>query len=448
MIHSIIKNLLNGDKRTVLLKKNIYGSFLIKGWSCFIQLLLVPMTLNCLNKYEYGIWLTINSILIWVDSFDIGLGNGLRNCLARSIAQDDKERGRIQVSTAFVMLLAIMSVAFIIIFVILDNTDCNKLLNVSPYKVPNLKTILMISFAMVCVTFVFKIVGNVYMSLQLPAINNLLIAVGQTLSFIGIFILSFFGKATLLQVALIYTFFPLLVYMMAFPVTFSKYKYLRPVFNLFDKNELVSLFSLGIEFFFVQIGALILFASSNILISHLFSPQEVTPYQISYRYYGLTNILFTIISAPLWTATTDAYTKGDLKWIVSMVMKMKKVMLFFFIILIIMVLVADYIYELWVGSDIHIPFVMSVVMAAYMAVVIYGTCYSNILCGIGKIRLITTITIIEAFIYIPLAIYMGKQIGIVGIIVALITVNAISAIVNKIQFEKITKGKAKGIWNK
>ena len=86
MIKNKISALFKGDQRTVLLLKNIIGSFVIKGWNCVVQLLLVPITLNCLTQYEYGIWLTINSILIWIDSFDIGLGNGLRNQLTQSLA--------------------------------------------------------------------------------------------------------------------------------------------------------------------------------------------------------------------------------------------------------------------------------------------------------------------------------------------------------------------------
>ena len=100
-----IRNILHSNnQRTALLKKNILGSFVIKGWNCVVQLLLVPITLNCLTQYEYGIWLTINSVLVWIDSFDIGLGNGLRNQLTKSIAELDMERGRRQVSTTLVML--------------------------------------------------------------------------------------------------------------------------------------------------------------------------------------------------------------------------------------------------------------------------------------------------------------------------------------------------------
>lgn len=88
------KKIFNGNERTVLIKKNIAGSILIKGWNCIVQLLLVPITLNCLNQYEYGIWLTINSILLWIDQFDIGLGNGLRNKLAEALAKGDKGKSQ------------------------------------------------------------------------------------------------------------------------------------------------------------------------------------------------------------------------------------------------------------------------------------------------------------------------------------------------------------------
>ena len=57
-----------------------------------IYLLLVPITLGYLNPYEYGVWLTLNSILVWFNSFDIGLGNGLRNKLTIALAENDLKK--------------------------------------------------------------------------------------------------------------------------------------------------------------------------------------------------------------------------------------------------------------------------------------------------------------------------------------------------------------------
>ena len=40
----------NSNKRTSLLQKNIIASFLIKGWSALVVLLMVPATLHCLGE--------------------------------------------------------------------------------------------------------------------------------------------------------------------------------------------------------------------------------------------------------------------------------------------------------------------------------------------------------------------------------------------------------------
>ena len=34
----------------------MFASFIVKGWSVVVQLLLVPLTLSCLGVYENGVW--------------------------------------------------------------------------------------------------------------------------------------------------------------------------------------------------------------------------------------------------------------------------------------------------------------------------------------------------------------------------------------------------------
>lgn len=66
------------DKRTTTIKKNIIGSFLIKGCSIIISLMLVPITLGYVSSELYGIWLTLSSIMMWISFFDIGFTLGLK----------------------------------------------------------------------------------------------------------------------------------------------------------------------------------------------------------------------------------------------------------------------------------------------------------------------------------------------------------------------------------
>lgn len=443
-----VKRLFNGDDRTTLMLKNIAGSFLIKGWNCIVQFLLVPITLNCLTQYEYGVWLTVNSILIWIDQFDIGLGNGLRNKLAEALAKDEKKRAKALVSTTFITLFFIIIPIVLVAIGVLHTIDCYQFLKVNTNIIPNLSGLLEVLVALVGGTFVFKFIGNVYLGLQLPAINNLLLVVGQTLSLVVIYILSLNGVHSLYVVAVVYTASPLVVYLLSYPITFSKYKFLSPSLRAFDKSELKGLFSLGLTFFFVQVAGLVIFASSNILITNILSPSDVTLYQISYRYFSLLIMIFTLISAPLWSATTDAYARGDVKWIQNIMDKMRRTMFVFSGCLVLMLLASSTFYKIWVGDKISITWSLSSLMAVYVAVLIYSTCYSNVLFGIGKLRMITYITVLEAIIYIPLAICLSHQWGLYGIVVALIIVNMMCAVCNRIQYSMLMTGKAHGIWNK
>ena len=442
------EKIIKGDARTKLVKKNIAGSLIIKGWNCIVQFMLVPITLDCLTQYEYGVWLTVNSILIWIDQFDIGLGNGLRNRLAEAIAADEKEKARNLVSTTLVSLFCIIFPIVLSVIYILHHVDCYALLNVDRNTVHGFSGLLSVLVALVGGTFVLKVIGNVYLGLQLPAINNLLVVAGQTLALAIIFVLSQLGIHSLYAVAVAYTTSPLLVYLLSYPITFARYKFLSPSISRFRRAEFKGIFSLGLTFFFIQVAGLVIFASSNILITRLLSPADVTIYQISYRYFSLVIMIFTLISAPLWTATTDAYTKGDIDWIRHTEGKMRKVMCAFTLLLLCLYGCSKLFYTLWVGSSVHIGWNLSAYMAIYVAVLMYSTCYSNILFGIGKLYMITIVTVFEAAIYIPLAVWLGGRFGLDGIVCALILVNTLCAVCNKIQCSKLIGGKAVGIWNK
>lgn len=112
----MLSTFFQGNKRTVLLKKNVIASFVLNGGSILISFVLVPMTLGYLNEYEYGVWLTLNSILSWIYIFDIGLGNGLRNRLTEALARNDFKSAKIYVSTSFFCMSIIAGLIFGIFF--------------------------------------------------------------------------------------------------------------------------------------------------------------------------------------------------------------------------------------------------------------------------------------------------------------------------------------------
>lgn len=433
--------------RSRYLYANIAASFLIKGWSAVVVLLLVPATLHCLGEYQNGIWLTISSLLLWIDNMDIGLGNGLRNKVAEYMAHDETERTRRLISSTFAMLTCIIIPVLLILLLLIAASDPYGVLNAEPSKVSHLDQVLMVTVTLVCTSFIFKLIGNFYMGLQLPAVSNLLIALGQTLALVGTYIVLWSGSHSLMHIALVNTAAPLLVYLIAYPITFYyKYSQLRPAFSLINLKEAKEVVNMGAQFFIMQISSVVLFMTSNLLISKLFSPSMVTPYQITYRYFSVLLVAFTVICMPFWNATTDAYERNDIEWIRQATRKLRLMTIGILVMMMVMVVISPWVYDIWIG-DITIDFRMSIVMATYIFILIYSMRYSYFINGIGKLRLQLIFTVSAAIIFIPLA-YLATQWthNIIWFMVVMCLVNIPGLIINRIQFHKLINGKATGIW--
>ena len=431
-----------GDQRTVKIKKNIFASILLKGIDILIYLLLVPLTLGYLNAYEYGIWLTLNSILLWINSFDIGLGNGLRNKLAIAIAKEDWNLGKIYVSTTFYTLVIITLLLFGIIYLCCSYINWYSVLNVATDSVPHLDDVVLFSFACFCLNFVFKFVESIYLAMQLPAITNLMKLLGHGLSLILIWVLTQVTEGSLLYVAVTYSISPVFIYIAAYPITFSwKYPQISPSLKCIQFTYLKDLMGIGMQFFFLQIAGIILFASSNIIISQILGPENVTPYNIAYRYFSVIPLIFAILITPMWSAVTDAYTRGEIDWIKRSMYKIRKLLFLTGIVIFLMIVCADIAYKLWIGSKVSIPFTLTLCMGIYIYILVWSLSYSNFLNGIGKLKLQVINTAFVAVIFYPLAVFLTKIGGVTFMVIAMILTNLSGAILNTMQFNQIIKNR-------
>lgn len=438
------------DKRTALIGKNIVFSFLLKMWSSVVIFLLVPYTLKCLGEYQNGVWLTISSLLLWIDQLDIGLGNGLRNKLASYIADENIEKAREAVSSTFCMLIVVVIPVAIILCVFTNYANLYSLLNIDENIVKNLPKVFTVAIILVCATFVLKFIGNFYLGIQLPSINNLLVVSGQTFALLGTIFLYYSGVSSLVYIAVANTLPPLIIYIVAYIYTFYfRYKTLRPYFGGIRKSMVKQLFDFGVQFFILQMAGCILFMTSNMLISRLFSPNIVTPYQITYRYFSIVLMVFTVICTPYWSATTDAYKKNDIAWIVKSNKLLNKILASMGAMEILMVAVSPVFYGIWIGKEVTIPLSMTIMMGIYMFVTVSSLRFSFILNGIGVLRLQLYMTVSAAICFIPLSFVIAETTNsIVWFMAILCIVNVPGLIVNIIQYKKIINNTAQGIWIK
>lgn len=437
MVRKLKRILLGGDQRTSKAKKNILLSIGIKACSILVSLVLVPLTLGYLNKYEYGIWLTLSSTLMWINYFDIGLGNGLRNKLAEALADSDVKIGQVYISTTFALLTIIMVVFYLLYYVCHFFFSWNAILNISSNELStDLDNLVLLVLLFFCLNFILKVIGNVYLAKQLSVVNDLMIFVANVCSCIIIYILTLTTEGDLAKVALVYSVSPVVVYLLAYPITFSYlYKDLAPKWSCINFRYSKSLLSLGGQFFIVQIACLIIFSTSNLFITQLCSPSEVTVYNIAFKYFSVITMAFIILITPFWSAATDAYARKDFAWIKRSVGMMMKFWALLEIVALIMLLVADYVYNVWV--NLTIPFSLSILMFLYVSIVNWNNLFAYFLNGIGLVRTQLYSSVIASMLYIPLAIFLGHIWGMNGICLAMCIVLFLSSIVLPIQYRRI-----------
>jgi len=438
-----------GHSRTLLAKKNIATSFLIKGGSIVVGLLLVPMTINYVNSTQYGIWLTLSSIISWFSFFDIGLGNGLKNKLAETNALGQNEKSQIYVSTTYGILSIISLLVFFIFLCFNPFLNWAKILNTTNYDGQSLNDVALIVVGFFCISFVFQLINTILTANHKPAIASLIGFVGSFFSLVVVFLLTKSTDSSLINLVLVLAGIPLIVQILYTIFLFkTRLKIISPKFKLIDFKYAKELLSIGGVFFIIQIGALVLFQTDNIVITQLFGPKEVTTFNIAYKLFSVIIMIFTIIITPFWSAFTDAYAKNDLEWMQSVINKMQKYWLLLIAITIFLLILSPLIFKLWLGDSVKIPFSLSIAMTVYVIAYAWQTIHVFLLNGIGKIRLQLYLVVLSAVVNIPLAIILGNKIGLAGITLSNALLFIIMGIIFSAQCKKILNKSASGIWIK
>lgn len=409
--------------------------------------MLVPMTIGYVSPELYGVWLTVSSIMTWISFLDIGFTQGLKNKLTEAIAYEDWDRGKSLVSTTYVMMVMIFLPICLLLESLIPHINWCALLNVDIIYEAEIKRVMYAMIAFFCLQMIVNVLVSVIAAFQRVALSNSFTVIGHTLSLIIIFILTKTTQGSLLALAFAISAMPILVTIVASFILFrGKYARIAPSLKSFDKNYVKELFSLGYKFFIINIQVVVLYQSTNILISNLSSPLDVTVYNIAYKYMNISMMLYTIITAPLWPAYTDAYAKQDFDWMKSTRNKMQKVLLLSMCCCVFMCLISQPVYKLWIGDEVFVPMQMTIMVALYVMAYCWMNLNGTLIVGMGKVKLETIMVVIGMFLHIPLSLILGRLIGAYGVLVSMVIINFIYAIVFHIQVNKILNKKAKGIW--
>lgn len=449
-LKSQIWNFLKGGSRAI--SSNILYSFVIKGVSLVTGFVMVPVTLNYLGTQDYGIWLTLSSVIAWISFFDVGFGNGLRNKLAEAIALNDKTLARTYVSTAYAGLTGLVLLLMLIALAVNTFIDWNSLLIAPAERTYDLNALAVILILLISLRMILKLVSVILIADRRTALGSIFEPLAGILSLTAILILSnYTSQASLDNFILIVSVIPVIVYMIATIIIFKgEYAWLKPDIKLVKREYLGKLTNLGVKFFIIQIAVLVIFSTDNLIITRISGSAAVAQYNIAYKYFSIATMVFTIIMTPMWSSYTQAYTLNNKDWIRKANKRIIFIWMTISVMVILMLVGSQKFYTLWIGDKISIPLLLSILMGVFALISTWNNIFVYFINSTGKITFQLYTSVIAAIVNIPLSIYLAKdfELGPAGVILATCICLFPGVILGPLQFNKILNNTDKGIWSK
>ncbi len=447
----IRKKFIGTDSRSKKMYKNTVAMIGIRGVSMILTLISAPIMLHHVDRADYGVLLTLTSIVGWVGYMDVGLGNGLRNKLPEFLAKGDFHSAKRIVSSCYVTLAIYVALIIVIFLMVSPFVDWLGVLNSPTSDAGEIRGLTNVVFIAFCIQFLFGLINSILFAYQMPAFQSLFTFVGQFVALIALVIQVYvFDVTSVLQIGAVNSIIPPLVLFWGSIGLFrTKLKEIAPSFKLFEFKSVGSILSLGLKFFVLQMITIVLFQANSIIIARVVSPEAVVEYNLAFKYVSLLTMIFTIVITPVWSATTDAYVRKDFEWINKTLSFSRKVCIASIFIGVLMVLASKFVYGMWLGrGSIDINYSTTGLILLYISFEMLYKVYGTIINGTGKVFAQIILTGIIAIIYIPLAIFLGNLCGLSGVLIANTIVFALNYVWSKLQCNKLINQTATGIWNK
>ena len=434
-----------------MLRKHIVGSLGLKLVNTFIGFFAVPLYLSYLTQSGYGIWLTVNGAVQWFGIMDLGLGNGLRNRLAESWAKGESHEAQSYFSTATVLISGIalfLLGAFLLVF---PHVNWAHLFNAPEKWAGQTRILVLLVFIFFCVQLVMQLIKMAVMADQRPTLNQLMNTGASVAGLVAVIWLKETTAPSLVKLALWTTSWNALIPLVAGIILFSgRYRKIRPALKAVDFSQTHSLLSLGFRFFIMQIAAMVVMMTDNFIITRICGPNEVPPYNIAYRYFGVILMIFNLATAPYWSAFTEAYVQGDKEWISQQVKKVMRWWMGVAALIFVMWWISDWVYAVWLQNQLVIPDTISALMALFVLANTAASIYGNFVSGAGKVQIAYYHAIFVMIINIPLSIWFAGPLGMgpAGVILANLLGSLPRVVLLPSQYRKLMRGTARGLWNR
>ena len=435
--------------------KNVTWSLVIRVGSVGLSLLSVSISLGYLGNQAYGIWVTLSSLLVWVNFFDFGLANSLQSQLAQAVATDNLTQARVLISTSYaIMLRYIVPVLLLAVAGVAIGLNWSALLQATVSVEPSLKWTIVLLGGSTILQLTLKPVSTLLFAYQKTRLNELITFVSQLLMVLLILVLKMVPVSSIdpfIGIILINALIPVLVWVVVSLYVYTKmHPELRPAAPYIQWQQTRTLLQTGLSFTVLQLYGIALFFTDNILIAYLFGAESVTEYSIITKYFSVLTLFFGMVLMPYWSAIAVTYARNDTRGTISLMRMVAGVFLLLTVGGTIQFVLKDYAINRWTGLDSTPYFYVALWVLISTLLAMFNNIFTIFLNSTGKLRLqvimaVFIIVLNPLLSIVAVTVFKYKIEAIPGVNILCLLLFGSVAIVQAL---KVLRNRATGIWNK
>lgn len=289
--------------------------------TALVGLASVPMVVHYVGKDQFGLWMVVSSLVVWMQLADFGITNGLTNALTEAYGRDEAEAASAYLSSALAVTLFIALICLLPLAAAYLWVPWAQVLNLTN---PDLVAMAGDAFLLVGLAFVINIpvslVTRAYVAYQRSYVTSILQALSSVVSFLGMWLAVQYGTNLLWLVAIsVFT-----------PVLFNLGLWLwMPNLDAAIRLQLVGInrraisrvASSSVPLFFFQCGALLVNQLVNLIIARVANLSLVADYNMILRIYLFIFSIAAALGSPFYAAIRDAFERSDILWVTKAIQR-------------------------------------------------------------------------------------------------------------------------------
>lgn len=388
-----------------------------KVLTMLVPLVTIPLTLSYLGRERYGIWITLSSLTASLNFADLGIGLGLLNLISECNGKDDREQGRIFVSSAFFMLLAIACILAMTYGIVAPHLNWIHYVKASsPQAVQDIPRVMIIFVMCFLLNMPLGVVNTIYLGYQEGFVNTSAQLIGSLLYLAAVLIVVR-QDLGLQGLVLASSGIPIAILILNGIRLFSMQRpWLLPKLSLVQLGAMRRLLTVGSMFLVLQICVVVSYNSDNLVVAGVRGATAVADYSVPSKMFGLLAGVIPMIVTPLWPALIEAASRGDVSWVKRTLLRAYRFVLAVTVPGVVFLLITGrFIIRYWTHNQIHPTTIILISLAAWTVVGGIANVCSVFMNSMNMIRFQIVTSVLASSLNLALSIWLTRHFGPAGV---------------------------------